>query len=122
MTRPNFIPGFSISDGKGFHIRFENGWTASVQFGPGNYGDNYGLEISEEGRREAGRNGSTRAEIAAWDANNNWFEFERGTGDEKYTDTVEGYQPVTKVMAFLNKIAALPDSRVAAEPCAVTGV
>lgn len=29
--------GFDITEGKGFHIRFENGWTISVQIGAGNY-------------------------------------------------------------------------------------
>ena len=31
---------FNITAGKGFQITFENGWTFSVQFGPGNYCSN----------------------------------------------------------------------------------
>jgi len=32
---------FSITDGKGFQIKFQNGCTISVQWGPGNYCDHY---------------------------------------------------------------------------------
>lgn len=32
---------FCITAGKGFHITFENGWTVSVQWGPGNYCDHH---------------------------------------------------------------------------------
>ena len=31
---------FRINDNKGFQITFDNGYTVSVQFGPGNYGSN----------------------------------------------------------------------------------
>ena len=34
---------FRITDNKGFHLTFKNGVTISVQFGIGNYGDNYNL-------------------------------------------------------------------------------
>lgn len=32
---------FRITRGKGFHVSFPNGYTVSVQFGPGNYCDHY---------------------------------------------------------------------------------
>ncbi|MAH47405.1 hypothetical protein CMI37_16395 [Candidatus Pacearchaeota archaeon] len=35
-----FEPGFSVTGGKGFHVRYPNGWTISVQFGWGNYCEN----------------------------------------------------------------------------------
>lgn len=38
---------FKICDQKGFHITFDNGYTVSVQFGPGNYSDNYDLSIMD---------------------------------------------------------------------------
>ena len=37
---------FSISGNRGFQMTFENGYTVSVQFGPGNYCDNYSLPLS----------------------------------------------------------------------------
>ena len=43
----------------GFQMKFENGWTISVQFGRGNYND---------------KDNST-AEIAIWDGEGNWYDF-----------------------------------------------
>ena len=40
---------FSISGNRGFQMTFENGYTVSVQFGPGNYCDNYSLPLSYGG-------------------------------------------------------------------------
>ena len=37
---------FSITGNRGFHMTFENGYTVSVQFGKGNYCDNYDLPLS----------------------------------------------------------------------------
>jgi len=36
---------FRINDNKGFSITFDNGYTVSVQFGPGNYGSNYNADF-----------------------------------------------------------------------------
>ena len=57
---------FKITRGKGFHVKFANGYTVSVQFGPGNYCDHYNTPIGqEEGERLAGE-GSVTAELAVW--------------------------------------------------------
>ena len=45
----------------GFSMRFENGYTISVQFSKKNYSD-----------------GEKTAEVAAWDAEGNWIQFEDG--------------------------------------------
>jgi hypothetical protein len=55
---------FKIIDGKGFHITFQNGYTVSVQFGPGNYCDNY--DERWENITKCGEAGSTTAECAVW--------------------------------------------------------
>lgn len=47
----------------GFHITFPNGWTASVQWGPGNYCDNYD-ESWDKFQDESLASGT--AEVAAW--------------------------------------------------------
>lgn len=39
---------FSITDGKGFQITFQNGCTVSVQWGPGNYCDNHGVQYGAQ--------------------------------------------------------------------------
>jgi hypothetical protein len=59
---------FRIIKGKGFHITFENGYTVSVQFGPGNYADNYDMRIKDEDAK-AGHIGSHTAECAVWSKN-----------------------------------------------------
>jgi hypothetical protein len=56
---------FKITGKKGFHIKFENGYTVSVQFGPGNYCDNYDMEIGRD-EENAGKEGSYTAECAVW--------------------------------------------------------
>lgn len=88
---------FYITDGKGFHMKFANGWTASVQWGTGNYCDNRGMRYSPTANAEAGAKGSTTAEIAAWDAEGEWHTF----GVEE----VKGYVTPDEVVAFLNMVA-----------------
>jgi len=56
---------FKITNGKGFHITFKNGYTVSVQFGPGNYCQNYDLQISKD-EILSGAKGSVDAECAVF--------------------------------------------------------
>ena len=88
----------------GFMLDFPNGWTASVQFGPGNYCSN----------RDSSRNPfsdhvkfleAEPAEIAAWrtedreaSTSRGWFQFEDG-------QEVKGWQNVDSVMEFINMVA-----------------
>ena len=88
----------------GFMLDFPNGWTASVQFGPGNYCSN----------RDSSRNPfsdhvqfleSNTAEIAAWrtedrEASNTrgWYQFEDG-------QDVKGWQNIDSVIEFLNMVS-----------------
>lgn len=71
--------GFKICEGKGFHITFANGFTVSVQFGPGNYCDNYGMRISAEGRCAAGEKGSRTAECAVLAQDGNMIDHFEGS-------------------------------------------
>lgn len=87
------IPGFSITDGKGFHIRFENGATVSVQFGYGNYCDNYDMSY-EEYRRTQTVPPSTTAEVGAWWDTGPWID-------------VLPRQTPTQVLAFMSLVASL---------------
>lgn len=88
------MTGFKICDQKGFHITFENGWTVSVQFGRGNYCDNY-----DHPGYEGAVPQSSDAEIAAWNAKNAWFEFQGG-------NTVEGNATPARVLSFMAEVAA----------------
>lgn len=93
---------FKITDGKGFHITFGNGWTVSVQFGPGNYGSNYDMSFFPdpmEQYRQAGRIGATSAEIAAWPPGGQLIEWPEG-------DTVLRYKSPADLLAILNDIAS----------------
>lgn len=90
-----------ITQGKGFHMTFANGYTASVQFGPGNYCDNYREEISEKGFLAAGAKGSTTAECARFDRDGNMVPV-NDSGD-----MVVGHLTADQVLAFLNETASL---------------
>lgn len=83
------------STGKGFHITFDNGWTVSVQYGYGNYCSNNELEcILIDSEAPA----CPDAEIAAWDKDNVWYEFE--------SDTVKGSVTPKELLTFMNMIEA----------------
>jgi len=101
---------FRIIGHKGFHIRLGNGMCVSVQFGGGNYGDNYHMRIGTE--REHHRLASRTAEIAIWD--------ESGDGESKWVtqefsgnahDPVLGYQTPEQVLAALNWAAMRQPAR-----------
>lgn len=85
---------FRITRGKGFHITFANGWTISVQFGNGNYCDNYDFRGTSV---ESGEKGSSDAEVATISPSGDLFPcplFESG-------DTVEGQCSPEKVAALI---------------------
>jgi hypothetical protein len=90
---------FTAMDNKGFHFQLPNGWTVSVQFGPGNYCQHYHGDLRFDDPMKARKWTSETAEVAAWDANGEWFKFSSSG------DTVEGYQDAAKVLKFINKIA-----------------
>lgn len=90
--------GFYITGGKGFHIVFHNGWTLSVQFGPGNYCDNY--DGNFEKCAELGTKGSATAETAYWGPD--------GEMVSEDGDTVQGYQTVAQVLDRIAMIRAKP--------------
>ena len=89
------IPGFKITDKKGFHITFENGWTVSVQFGPGNYCENYNLKIYYE-NAIAGEKGSSNAECAVWGPDGEMIKY----GD--WEDKVSNRSTPVQVLKLLN--------------------
>lgn len=74
-------PGYPRSEG--FKMTFANGYTVSVAFGDGNYGD-----------------GQATAEVGAWDADGNWIRLTEN-------DSVIGWQTPDEVLATMNKIAAM---------------
>ena len=83
---------FKITQGKGFHLTFSNGWTASVQFGYGSYCDN---------RYEQGKTESLTAEVACWPKDGNIVNIM----ENDPSNDVIGYLSADKVLEFLNKVA-----------------
>lgn len=88
-------PGFRICGNKGFHITFKNGWTISVQFGPGNYCGNRDLPFSRDYSEPVPH--CTTAEIALIDPEGHFFALD---GDD-----VKGWVPPDEVLRLMNKIA-----------------
>lgn len=86
--------GFRITRKKGFHVTFENDYTVSVQFGPGNYCNNYDAEIGGDEER-CGEQGSHDAEVAVIDPSGNLIRL-RG-----WTDTVRGRQTPKDVLRIM---------------------
>ena len=85
---------FKITEGKGFQMTFQNGWTVSVQFGAGNYCENNMMSVSNTPKGH-----SKDAEIAAWDKDGNWHTFEY--------DDVKGYCSADEAADFITKIKSL---------------
>lgn len=96
---------FRITGGKGFHMTFENGNTISIQFGGGNYCENYNIVIGSERGRDISCKDS---EIAIWDKDNNWItrEVYEILFNEKNYDTVKGYvstNDIAKIVAYISE-------------------
>jgi len=86
---------FSITDGKGFHITFENGVTVSVQFGAGNYCSTNSKNIPYTELNTKCED----AEVAVWDNTGAWITSEYTNAD--YDDVI-GYQTPEDVLKILN--------------------
>lgn len=92
----------AIIEGSGFHMTFENGWTVSVQFRPWNYCDNKDYQQSVvDWRPNPNKYSCNNAEIAAWDKDDNWYNFDND-------DTVKGYVSANQIANFIQKISAKP--------------
>lgn len=77
----------------GFHLKFSNGNTVSVQWGPGSF-TNMEITDSIDDRSYL----SSTAEIAAWDSERNWHYFKDG-------NTVQGYTSVDEVAYFIGWVS-----------------
>lgn len=98
MTDDDKTSKLSITRGSGFQLTFSNGYTVSVQFGYGNYCDR--RHDTEPFPNTAINHDSMNAEIAAWDANGEWYDL---SGDQ-----VEGWCSADRVGAFISGIMQLP--------------
>ena len=87
---------FHINDNKGFQIKFDNGYTVSVQFGSGNYGSNYDLSFLDNINKPMT---ATTAETALLDPDGNFVPYK--------DDDVQGYQSPADILALMNYAASL---------------
>jgi hypothetical protein len=103
-------PGFAIYRSKGFHITFDNGYTASVQFGLYDYCAKRDLSdgLAAYFERTAASLGSAAdetpsatAEIAVIAPDGHLC------GLDGWDDEVQGWQTPAQVLTFLRKVAAL---------------
>ena len=97
-----------ITQGKGFQITFENGYTLSVQFGPMNYCENKNYNWSEPYARaasEAGERGSSNAEIAVIAPNKELLQIEPH-------DSVRGWVSPDEIARIMGIVATNPLSLV----------
>lgn len=96
---------FKISRGKGFYMGFENGWGVSVQFGPGNYADNYDMRIGQDDA-EAGEQGSSTAECACFNAGNDMVELPAFMFQGEDRDIVSNRSTPAQVLQLMNWAAS----------------
>ena len=89
---------FAITNSKGFHMTFANDWTVSVQWGPGNYCENY----SEPFTTMPADWISKTAEVWAW------HESANGKRDCYATENPLAYQSPDEVARFIAEVAARP--------------
>lgn len=93
--------GFKITGNKGFHIKFENGVTVSVQFGAANYCEHYDGVLGSERTKPSWE--SVDAEVAAWNSHGMWYNFET-------KEFGEGGNPIgrvdsTQLLKILNELS-----------------
>jgi hypothetical protein len=93
-------PGFRSTVHKGFHMKFTNGYTISVQWGAGNYCENRSLHEHDsiEWKNRDAVYDSPDAEIAVWDVNGEDLKFDNG-------DLVKAYVSPNEVAEWIYKVA-----------------
>ena len=101
-----------ITDGKGLHLTFDNGFTVSIQIGGGNYGDNYDFPIGEI-RRDNPLPFSRRAEIAILAPGGGLILI--GSPDDEYRHSVLGYVPIDRVLDLVVAVRAVKGAPSAEE-------
>jgi len=79
----------------GFSMKFANGWTVSVQFGE--YANCENRDFSHS-KRNKNKSKCVNAEIAAWDASDEWYSFDY--------DNVKGWVSPDEVADFITMIKA----------------
>ena len=104
-------PGFRITDRKGFHMTFPNGYTVSVQFGPYNYCEHYvgwGKGMPNETKLRQDWE-SSDAECAVWGPEGDMLKL------KGWSDTVKPSMRPEEVLKLLKWAAARPEKEKSKE-------
>ena len=90
---------FSNSEGRGFHLTFDNDWTISVQFSGGHYCDNKNESYDWARNRvmDSIPVHSSNAEIAVWRRNDGLIYLEN--------DNVRGWTSADEVARVIHKVS-----------------
>jgi len=89
---------------RGFWLKFENGYTLSVQFGTGNYCANRDFPSVDSKWHED----CPDAEIALWDRHDAWYEWE--------DDTVRGWCTPDEVLTVIETVSSWPNDEFGPNP------
>lgn len=91
---------FTITAGRGFHMKLDNGWTVSVQWGSGNYAEGRINPMTNEYQ-------SPTAEVYRWDAAGNKRVVVDPWGEDGDTmrENPRTYQTPAEVIAYINETA-----------------
>lgn len=108
---------FSIVEAKGFRLTFANGYTISVQFGPGNYCERRDEPYGAPREAIHGVWSSSDAEIAIWDAQRNWQTERFAAVILDDPNGVLGDDVAGRVNA--DRVARIIDAVQSADPCIV---
>ena len=95
-----------MATGAGFQVTFDNGWTISVQWGPGGYCDKRmkSLDVEVDGMK------SRNAEIAAWNEDDIWWDFGTQSPSEDGTST-QPYVKPDELIGYIQEISSITMSR-----------
>lgn len=97
---------FKITEGKGFHMTFANGYTVSVQWGTRNYCENQTVGLFDADyykvNREKAELGCKNAEVAVWHEDTGFDRFEESSDD------VIGWRSPEQVVTILCEVAQRP--------------
>lgn len=92
----------AITMRKGVHFMFDNGITLSIQIGPGNYCNNYNMDLGKWcNKLDTHLPESSNAEIAIWGKDKNMINLGG--------DTILGYVPINQVIAYITFCNAATD-------------
>lgn len=105
---------FNITQGKGFQMTFENGFTISVQWGYGNYSSNRNYDHSYGEERKHECFSATTAEIAVWhkDGDRDFLQIEGNCWGH-----VIGWLTTDEVATWITKVANAKTKEDIEVPC-----